>query len=90
MLLSLLELATGTERIDLPSCIRSKAWLISVQPHRVGDEGCELDLAAIASSTMPGSWLRPLTPPNAVPIHPAGDQLERPRRDLLTRRRPRR
>jgi hypothetical protein len=36
-------------------------------------------------STTLGVSVRPRAPPNAVPFHPAGDQLERPGGDLLTR-----
>jgi hypothetical protein len=42
---------------------------MSVQPMVWVTKGASWISPAIASSTMPGSWLRPLTPPKAVPSH---------------------
>jgi hypothetical protein len=55
----------GADRLALVHQVEGVVDL--VEPHGVGDEGRQVDAPAIASSTMPGSSLRPLTPPKAVP-----------------------
>ena len=45
--------------MDLPSCIRSNAVLISSSPHRVGHERCQLDLAGHGVFHHAGQLLRP-------------------------------
>ena len=80
-----------TARIDLPSCIRSKASLMSLERQLVGDQIVDVDLAVhvpVDDLRHVGAAAR-AAEGGALP-DAAGDELERPRRDLLARRRRRR
>jgi hypothetical protein len=46
-----------------------KRFVDLLQRQTVGNERIELNFSAMASSTIPGSWVRPFTPPNAEPRH---------------------
>src|ERR1700760_2721235 len=59
---------TTTERIDLPSCMRSKAVLISSSFKVWVMRSSMLILPSIYQSTIFGTSVRPLAPPKAVPF----------------------
>src|SRR5665213_2737660 len=59
---------TTTERIDLPSCIRSNPLLISSSSRTWVIIGSISILPLMYQSTIFGTSLRPRTPPNAVPF----------------------
>src|SRR5437867_5423955 len=55
--------------MDLPSCIRSKPWLISASLSLCVIRSSILILPSMYQSTIFGTSRRPLAPPNAVPFH---------------------
>src|SRR5262249_55995134 len=58
-----------TERIDLPSCIRSNALLMSVSGIWCVIIGSISIFFSMYQSTILGTSVRPRAPPNAVPRH---------------------
>src|SRR5712671_6332149 len=60
---------TTTERIDLPSCIRSKPLLISSSLRTWVIIGSIWIFPFMYQSTIFGTSVRPRAPPNAVPFH---------------------
>ena len=79
---------TTTERIDSPRFISSKPSLMCSSGSVCVIRSSMLILPSMYQSTIFGTSVRPRAPPKAEPFHcAAGDELERPRRDL--RRRPR-
>ena len=67
--LSLFSQYTTTERIDLPSCIKSKASLILSSGMVWVIRSSMLIFFSMYQSTIFGTSVRPLAPPNAVPFH---------------------
>src|SRR5437870_3529668 len=55
--------------MDLPSCIRSKPWLMSASLSLCVIRSSMLILPSMYQSTIFGTSRRPLAPPNAVPFH---------------------